>query len=127
MSSTSQLEMGVKPCELCKTRENTTRQGACRPTISYNASVMARLLQTTMQRNVYFQAVSSISTNEIVLTGARLPECSVYTKAGRVEAMKEGVSRSLEDLAEIGGKVQRTAGYGPRHVQMLSRSWSIRW
>jgi hypothetical protein len=33
-----------------------------------------------------------------------------------VEAMKEGVSRSLEDLAEIGGKVQEAAikaGYGP--------------
>ena len=33
-----------------------------------------------------------------------------------LDAMKEGVSRSLEDLAEIGGKVQEAAleaGYGP--------------
>lgn len=33
-----------------------------------------------------------------------------------VEAMKEGISRSLEDLADIGGKVQEAAvraGYGP--------------
>jgi hypothetical protein len=33
-----------------------------------------------------------------------------------LEAMKEGVSKSLEDLADIGGKVQEAAvraGYGP--------------
>jgi uncharacterized protein YaaN involved in tellurite resistance len=33
-----------------------------------------------------------------------------------LEAMKEGVSQSLEDLADIGGKVQEAAvkaGYGP--------------
>jgi uncharacterized protein YaaN involved in tellurite resistance len=33
-----------------------------------------------------------------------------------LDAMKEGVSKSLEDLAEIGGKVQEAAlraGYGP--------------
>ena len=33
-----------------------------------------------------------------------------------IEAMKEGVSKSLEDLADIGGKVQDAAiraGYGP--------------
>jgi methyl-accepting chemotaxis protein len=33
-----------------------------------------------------------------------------------VDAMKEGVSKSLEDLADIGGKVQEAAleaGYGP--------------
>jgi hypothetical protein len=33
-----------------------------------------------------------------------------------LEAMKEGISKSLEDLAEVGGKVQEAAlraGYGP--------------
>ena len=91
-------------------------------TISYNTSevVMARLLQTTnAKERVYSQAVSFFSTNEIVLTALSASFTGMFglhEGTQTVEAMKEGVSRSLEDLAEIGGKVQEAAvraGYGP--------------
>jgi hypothetical protein len=91
-------------------------------TISYNTSevVMARLLQTTnAKERVYSQAVSFFSTNEIVLTALSASFTGLFglhEGTQTVEAMKEGVSRSLEDLAEIGGKVQEAAvkaGYGP--------------
>ena len=90
--------------------------------ISYNTSevVMARLLQTTnAKERVYSQAVSFFSTNEIVLTALSASFTGMFglhEGTQTVEAMKEGVSRSLEDLAEIGGKVQEAAvraGYGP--------------
>jgi len=91
-------------------------------TISYNTSevVMARLLQTTnAKERVYAQAVSFFSTNEVVLTALTASFTGMFglhEATQTVEAMKEGVSRSLEDLAEIGGKVQEAAvraGYGP--------------
>jgi len=91
-------------------------------TISYNTSevVMARLLQTTnAKERVYAQAVSFFSTNEVVLTALSASFTGMFglnegTKT--VEAMKEGMSQSLEVLADIGGKVQEAAlkaGYGP--------------
>ena len=91
-------------------------------TVSYNTSevVMARLLQTTnAKERVYAQAVSFFSTNEVVLTALSASFTGMFglhegTQA--VEAMKEGMSQSLEVLAEIGGKVQEAAvraGYGP--------------
>lgn len=91
-------------------------------TISYHTSevVMARLLQTTnAKERVYSQAVSFFSTNEVVLTALSASFTGMFglhEGTQTVEAMKEGVSRSLEDLAEIGGKVQEAAvraGYGP--------------
>jgi hypothetical protein len=91
-------------------------------TVSYNTSevVMARLLQTTnAKERVYSQAVSFFSTNEVVLTALSASFTGMFglhEGTQTVEAMKEGVSRSLEDLAEIGGKVQEAAikaGYGP--------------
>jgi len=91
-------------------------------TVSYNTSevVMARLLQTTnTKERVYAQAVSFFSTNEVVLTALSASFTGMFglhEGTQTVEAMKEGVSRSLEDLAEIGGKVQEAAvkaGYGP--------------
>ena len=91
-------------------------------TISYNTSevVMARLMQTTnAKERVYAQAVSFFSTNEVVLTALTASFTGMFglhEATATVEAMKEGVSRSLEDLAEIGGKVQEAAvraGYGP--------------
>jgi hypothetical protein len=91
-------------------------------TVSYNTSevVMARLLQTTnAKERVYAQAVSFFSTNEVVLTALSASFTGMFglhEATQTVEAMKEGVSRSLEDLAEIGGKVQEAAvraGYGP--------------
>ena len=91
-------------------------------TVSYNTSevVMARLMQTTnAKERVYSQAVSFFSTNETVLTALTASFTGMFglhESTQTVEAMKEGVSRSLEVLAEIGGKVQEAAikaGYGP--------------
>jgi hypothetical protein len=91
-------------------------------TVSYNTSevVMARLMQTTnAKERVYSQAVSFFSTNEVVLTALSASFTGMFglhEGTQTIEAMKEGVSRSLEDLADIGGKVQEAAvkaGYGP--------------
>ena len=91
-------------------------------TVGYNTSefIMARLMQTTSAKErVYKQAIMFFGTNETVLTALSASFTGMFglhesTKS--LEAMKEGVSRSLEDLAEIGGKVQEAAvraGYGP--------------
>ncbi len=91
-------------------------------TVGYNTSevVMARLLQTTTAKErVYAQAVSFFSTNEVVLTALTASFTGMFglhEGTQTIEAMKEGVSKSLEDLADIGGKVQEAAvkaGYGP--------------
>ncbi len=91
-------------------------------TVSYNTSevVMARLLQTTTAKErVYAQATSFFGTNEVVLTALTASFTGMFglhEGTQTIEAMKEGVSRSLEDLAEVGGKVQEAAvkaGYGP--------------
>ncbi len=91
-------------------------------TVSYNTSevVMARLLQTTnAKERVYAQSVSFFSTNEVVLTALSASFTGMFglhEGTQTVEAMKEGVSQSLEVLADIGGKVQEAAvraGYGP--------------
>jgi len=90
--------------------------------VSYNTSevIMARLKQTTSaKQRVYQQAISFFGTNESVLTALSASFTGLFglhESTQTVEAMKEGVSRSLEDLAEIGGKVQEEAlktGYGP--------------
>ena len=91
-------------------------------TVSYNTSevVMARLLQTTTAKErVYAQAVTFFGTNEVVLTALSASFTGLFglhEGTQTIEAMKEGVSKSLEDLADIGGKVQDAAiraGYGP--------------
>ena len=91
-------------------------------TVSYNTSevVMARLLQTTnAKERVYSQAISFFSTNEVVLTALTASFTGLFglhEATQTVEAMKDGVSKSLEVLAEMGGKVQEAAlraGYGP--------------
>jgi hypothetical protein len=91
-------------------------------TVSYHTSevVMARLLQTTnAKERVYAQAVSFFGTNETVLTALTASFTGMFglhESTETVEAMKEGVSQSLEVLADIGGKVQEAAvraGYGP--------------
>jgi hypothetical protein len=91
-------------------------------TVSYNTSevVMARLLQTTTAKErVYAQAVTFFGTNEVVLTALSASFTGMFglhEGTQTIEAMKDGVSKSLEDLADIGGKVQDAAiraGYGP--------------
>ncbi len=91
-------------------------------TVGYNTSevVMARLLQTTnIKERLYAQAISFFSTNEIVLTALTASFTGMFglnESTQTIEAMKEGTSKSLEVLAEVGGKVQEAAvraGYGP--------------
>jgi hypothetical protein len=91
-------------------------------TVSYNTSevIMARLKQTTnAKERVYHQAISFFGTNESVftaLTASFTGLFGLHESTQTLEAMKEGVSKSLEDLADIGGKVQEEAikaGYGP--------------
>lgn len=91
-------------------------------TIGYNTSevIMARLMQTTnAKERIYAQAVSFFSTNDTVLTALKASFTGMFglhESTETVNAMKEGVSRSIEVLSEIGDKVQEAAvraGYGP--------------
>ncbi len=91
-------------------------------TISYNTSevVMARLMQTTnAKERVYQQSIAFFSTNETVLTALSASFTGMFglhESTQTLNAMKEGMSKSLETLAEIGDKVQEEAikaGYGP--------------
>jgi hypothetical protein len=91
-------------------------------TVSYNTSevIMARLMQTTSAKErVYGQAVSFFSTNDSVLTALKASFTGMFglhESTKTLDAMKEGMSKSLETLSEIGDKVQEAAirsGYGP--------------
>ena len=91
-------------------------------TISYNTSevVMARLMQTTnAKERVYQQSISFFSTNETVLTALSASFTGMFglhESTATLNAMKEGMSKSLETLAEIGDRVTEEAvraGYGP--------------
>jgi len=90
--------------------------------VSYNTTevVMARLVQTSdVKERVYSQAVSFFGTNETVFTALNASFTSLqglHESTQTLEAMKEGVNKSLETLAEVGDKVQEDAlkaGYGP--------------
>jgi uncharacterized protein YoxC len=91
-------------------------------TISYNTSevVMARLKQTTnAKERIYAQSVTFFSTNDSVLTALKASFTGMFglhESTQTLNAMKEGVSKSLETLSTIGDKVQEEAvkaGYGP--------------
>jgi len=91
-------------------------------TVGYNTSevIMARLMQTTnAKERVYQQSVSFFSTNESVLTALTASftgMSGLHESTQTLNRMKEGISQSLETLADIGGKVQEEAlkaGYGP--------------
>ncbi|PVE20560.1 cell surface protein [Microvirga sp. KLBC 81] len=91
-------------------------------TVSYNTSevIMARLMQmTNAKERVYAQAVTFFSTNDSVLTALRASFTGMFglhEATQTLNEMKEGVSRSLEVLAEIGDQVGEAAvkaGYGP--------------
>jgi hypothetical protein len=126
MAERAKLEMArdekVRALQIEEKRYQIAKDLSDNLTISYNTSevVMARLMQTTnAKERVYAQAVSFFSTNEVVLTALTASFTGMFglhEATQTVEAMKEGVSRSLEDLADIGGKVQEAAvkaGYGP--------------
>jgi flagellar motor protein MotB len=91
-------------------------------TISYNTSevIMARLVQTTnAKERVYAQAVTFFSTNDSVLTALKASFTGMFglhESTQTLEVMKEGMSKSLEVLAEVGDQVGEAAvkaGYGP--------------
>ncbi|MBC8049846.1 MAG: cell surface protein, partial [Chitinophagales bacterium] len=91
-------------------------------TIGYNTSeiIMTRLLQTTSAKErVYAQAVSFFSTNEAVLTALKASFTGMFglhESTKTLEAMKKGVSDSLDTLSEVGDAVTEEAlkaGYGP--------------
>lgn len=87
----------------------------------YNTAelVFARLQQThTVKERLHQRAVSFFATNEVVFTGlaASFTAMSGLSEAtNTMEAMKEGMSRGLEDLARTGGQTLEAgmrAGYG---------------
>ena len=91
-------------------------------TISYSTSevIMARLMQTTQAKErVYQQSISFFSTNETVFTALSASFTGLFglhESTETLNARKEGMSKSLETLSEIGGRVQEEAvkaGYGP--------------
>jgi hypothetical protein len=91
-------------------------------TISYNTSevVMARLHQTTnAKERIYAQSITFFSTNDSVLTALKASFTGMFglhESTATLNAMKEGMSKSLETLSEVGGKIQEEAvkaGYGP--------------
>lgn len=91
-------------------------------TISYNISevVMARLVQTTnAKERVYQQSVAFFSTNETVLTALSASFTGLFglhESTETLHAMTQGISQSLETLAQVGDTVQQEAleaGYGP--------------
>jgi hypothetical protein len=91
-------------------------------TIGYNTSevIMTRLMQTTnAKERVYAQSVAFFSTNEAVLTALKASFTGMFglhESTKTLEAMKEGVSESLETLGDVGDRVAEEAiraGYGP--------------
>jgi hypothetical protein len=91
-------------------------------TVGYNTSevIMARLLQTTnAKERVYQQAITFFSTNEAVLTALKASFTGLFglhESTETLEAMKKGVSESLETISDVGDKIQIEAikaGYGP--------------
>jgi hypothetical protein len=91
-------------------------------TVGYNTSevIMARLLQmTNAKERVYAQAVTFFTTNDSVLTALKASFTGMFglhESTQTLEVMKEGLSKSMEVLAEIGDQVGEAAvraGYGP--------------
>ncbi|MCA8956060.1 MAG: cell surface protein [Planctomycetes bacterium] len=82
--------------------------------------VMARLAQITdCKERVYAQAVTFFGTNETVFTALSASFTGMHglhEATATLEAMKDGINKSLESLGEVGTKIQEAAlraGYGP--------------
>ena len=139
MAERAKLELArdekVRQLQAAENRYQISKDISDNLTISYNTSevIMARLNQTTSaKQRVYQQAITFFGTNESVLTALTASFTGLFglhESTKTLEAMKEGVSKSIEDLADIGGKVQEAAvraGYGPTiradSVKMLVES-----
>jgi hypothetical protein len=100
--------------------------------VGYNVgeALIAKLKQTSdIKDQVYRKAITFFSTNEHVFTAMD----AVYTSqqglneaTQTLESMKEGANKGLEDIAQIGDKLEKAAlkaGYGstinPQSVQKL--------
>jgi hypothetical protein len=90
--------------------------------ISHNTTevVMARIAQITdCKERVYSQSVTFFGTNETVFTALSASFTGLHglhESTQTLEAMKEGINKSLETLGEIGTEIQEAAlkaGYGP--------------
>jgi len=139
MTERAKLELArdekVRELQAAENRYQVAKDISDNLTVSYNTSevIMARLNQTTSaKQRVYQQAITFFGTNESVLTALTASFTGLFglhESTQTLEAMKDGVSKSIEDLAEIGGKVQEAAikaGYGPTiradSVKMLVES-----
>ncbi len=125
-SKIAELEM-ARDDELRKLQDEEKRYQIAKDladnlTIGYNTSevIMSRLMQTTSAKErVYAQSVAFFSTNEAVLTALKASFTGMFglhESTKTLEAMKEGISDSLETLSEVGDAVQEEAikaGYGP--------------
>ena len=89
--------------------------------VSYNTSeiVMTRLVQITeIKERVYRQSVTFFGTNETVFTALNASFTSMqglHENTQTLEAMKDGINKSLESLGDVGDKVLDAgikAGYG---------------
>jgi hypothetical protein len=90
--------------------------------IAYNTTevIMARLMQLTdAKERVYSQAVTFFGTNETVFTALSASFTGMHglhESTRTLDAMKEGMNKSIEALGEIGDKILEEAtraGYGP--------------
>ena len=90
--------------------------------IAYSTTevVMARIAQITdAKERVYSQSVTFFGTNETVFTALSASFTGLHglhESTQTLEAMKEGINKSLETLGEVGTQIQEAAlraGYGP--------------
>jgi len=90
--------------------------------ISYSTTevVMARIAQITdAKERVYSQSVTFFGTNETVFTALSASFTGLtglHESTQTLEAMKDGINKSLETLGEVGTEIQEAAlkaGYGP--------------
>ncbi len=90
--------------------------------IAYSTTevVMARIAQITdAKERVYSQSVTFFGTNETVFTALSASFTGLtglHESTQTLEAMKEGINKSLETLGEVGSEIQEAAlkaGYGP--------------
>jgi hypothetical protein len=91
---------------------------------SYNVgeAVAAKLAQTTtLKDQVYRSAIAFFTTNESVLTmldATYTAQRGLHEETQTLEALKEGMNKSLEDVAEFGGKIEENAlkaAYGSKY------------
>jgi hypothetical protein len=91
---------------------------------SYNVgeAVAAKLKQTTdLKDQVYRSSVAFFTTNESVLTmldATYTAQRGLHEETQTLETLKDGMNKSLEDIADFGGKIEENAlkaAYGSKY------------